>query len=184
MDNLIIIVLLCVVIAFLVSIYLDMARKQGFLHGQEEKLNEKARLKSEKILEAAKEKAMQIFREAKMLSDEQRDELEKQWKMVARKVSRDFEAEAEDEVKGFRKSLELEAVGVEKAVADRVEQEFAVAKQQIEEYKKMRLTKLDAEIVEIINDTVKRVVGKIIPMEEHKRLIISALEEAKREHVL
>mgnify|MGYP001605315508 CR=1 FL=1 len=53
-----------------------------------------------------------------------------------------------------------------------------------DEYKNNKLAKLDAEIVEIINDTVKKVVGKIIPMEEHKKLIISALEEAKREYIL
>ena len=119
-----------------------------------------------------------------MLSDEQRDEFEEQWKNVIKKVSRDFEYGAEDEVKGFRKSLEVEAVGVEKAVADRVEQEFATAKQQIDEYKKYRLAKLDGEIDEIVSNTVKKVIGKVIPMEEHKKLIISALEEAKREHIL
>jgi len=184
MENLIVLVVLSAIIAILMAAYLNLAKKLNYERGQEDKINEKARLKQEKILEEAREKALQILREAKMLSDEQRDEFEEQWKNVIKKVSRDFESGAEDEVKGFRKSLEVEAVGVEKAVADRVEQEFATAKQQIDEYKKYRLAKLDGEIDEIVSNTVKKVIGKVIPMEEHKKLIISALEEAKREHIL
>ena len=178
------IVFLCVVIAVVTGAYMDAARRLKAGSRYHEKSQEKANLKAEAILRQAQDRAMQMIREAKILTGEQSEELERQLKRTISVKMKDYEEGVEEEVKGFRKTLEMEAVGAERVVAQRIEREYEQARAQVEEYKKAKLAEIDAEIMEAVSDTVKRVTGKVIPLDEHRKLIISALEEAKREHVL
>ena len=173
-----------VVLAVVTAGYVGLAAKLKVEREHEDRIKEKAREKAGVILRQAQDKAMQMIREAKVLTEEQSETLAKQLKKTISVKMKDYEEGVEEEVKGFRKTLELEAVGAEKVVAARVEREYEEARVQVEEYKKAKLAKIDAEIMGIVSDTVKNVTGKVIPLEEHRKLIISALEEAKREHVL
>ncbi len=54
---------------------------------------------------------------------------------------------------------------------------------EIEEYKKEQIKKIDKEIYQILSQVAKEVLGKAIDISTHERLVIEALEKAKKEGI-
>lgn len=64
-----------------------------------------------------------------------------------------------------------------------MESELKRIKQELEEYKKQELTKISANIYEILARTSEAVLGKAVNLDLHQELVIKALEQAKRDGV-
>ncbi|HSX48861.1 MAG TPA: hypothetical protein VLE44_01225 [Candidatus Saccharimonadales bacterium] len=85
--------------------------------------------------------------------------------------------------KDMRKKA-LEELSIEhKAQEDAVSGEFEEAKLQIGAYKKQKMEAIDAKVNEIIKEVTKDILSKGINEEEHKQLILKALENAKQSNL-
>lgn len=85
--------------------------------------------------------------------------------------------------KDMRKKA-LEELSIEhKAQEDAVSSEFEEAKMQIAEYKKQKIETINAKVNEIVKEVTKDVLTKGINEEEHKKLILKALENAKQSNL-
>ncbi len=85
--------------------------------------------------------------------------------------------------KDMRKKA-LEELSIEhKAQEDAVSDEFEEAKLQIAAYKKQKMETIDAKVNEIIKEVTKDILSKGINEEEHKQLILKALENAKQSNL-
>ena len=61
------------------------------------------------------------------------------------------------------------------------EKESGRVREEMENYKKMKMEKIDKNAAKVLEETAKIVLGRKLPMEEEGRLIEEALEEAKKE---
>lgn len=85
----------------------------------------------------------------------------------------------QSQMEDFRQILKKEAVQAEDLVVKRINNEYTEVHKQLEEYKKQKLAQIDTEVKTLIMQTTERILGKTLPIEEHEKLIILALEQAK-----
>lgn len=57
----------------------------------------------------------------------------------------------------------------------------AETEKEIENYKKQRFKEIDREIYQLIREVAKKTVGKSIDLSDHEKLVMEALEKAKKE---
>lgn len=137
----------------------------------------RARQKAMHIVQTALDQALQIMARGKISADKSQVKLgEKLQKISAEQlrefqglitnISKNIEVDAMKEVEEFRQALE-----------SRLEQELA-------EVKKRRLADLDSRIGQIIAQVARQMTGKVISVADHVELIIAALEDAKRRHLV
>lgn len=88
-------------------------------------------------------------------------------------------------------NINLMSVNLQKNIADqqaalkqKVDLEFGSIAKAIEDYKTRRIEFVDQQIVEVVAQTAKEVLGKVINPAEHEELIMSSLEKAKSENIL
>jgi hypothetical protein len=55
--------------------------------------------------------------------------------------------------------------------------------QELDEYKKIRLQQADRTITQVIQEVSQEILNKSISLDDHQRLLIEALEKAKKEGV-
>ncbi len=84
------------------------------------------------------------------------------------------------EIDLFKKSMQGEMAKSRVATGFIVEQAVKDAQVQIENYKQARMKQLDESIVEVVEQVSKKVLAKEISINEHEKLVMKALEEAKR----
>ncbi len=159
---------------------------------REKNEEEKAsRLYALRLIKDAREKAIEIIGEAKVdtikwrdtldeeimkLTDEQLVEYKEKLQTISKDVEKDVKIGAED----FRKVLEMETVGVQKAVAKRVQDEFSVIEEQIQEYKSEKIKEIEAKSEVLLDKVVREVFGKGLTIKDHEQLIIRSLDQAKK----
>ena len=164
--------------------YWRVRRELSKRMNEEARDRERARERAERLVEGARDKAVEIMREAEVLSEKQSEGLERRLRQAAREGLKDYTAELEKmarevqkvawgEVNDFKKTLEAGTVELEQTVGKRIAQE---------KYKQDKKAKLDEQAVGIIKELGRRVLGKVIPAEEHKKLILDALKEVEAEN--
>lgn len=94
-----------------------------------------------------------------------------------------LEAIAGRELEDFSKNLKKETLNSQVFIGARINEEFEKKQKEIEDYKLQRLKAIDENINKIIARVSQEVLGKAIPLDEHERLVIEALERAKKEEV-
>ena len=68
-----------------------------------------------------------------------------------------------------------------KEVNDQVKKDLEGLNKQLDKYSKERFKQLDEKIYEIVSETAKNSVGKVINLVDHQELVMSALEQAKKD---
>ena len=100
---------------------------------------------------------------------------------VFQNVSKDIEINTMEEIKSFIGAMEGLTVSSEKLVKKKIDSDYLTVKKEIEDYKEMRLQKIDQEIYELLEKVSKLVLGKALSLSEHEILIEKSLEKAKKE---
>lgn len=173
--------------------YWRVRRELSKRMNEETRDRERARERAERLVEGARDKAVEIMREAEVLSEKQSEGLERRLRQAAREGLKDYTAELErmarevqkgawSEVSDFKKTLEIGTVELEQTVGKRIAQEYDKAREELEKYKQDKKARLDEQAVGIIKELGRRVLGKVIPAEEHKKLILDALKEVEAEN--
>lgn len=90
---------------------------------------------------------------------------------------------AGSELDEFSKNLKKETLDSQVFIGARINEEFEQKQKEIEEYKAQRLKAIDENINIIIEKVTEDVLGRAIPLAEHEKLVIEALEKAKKEQV-
>lgn len=165
----------------------------------------KAQSKSQDILEDAHRKASEIVGRAEKFLNAQEgkvsQELEKASKSYAnyfldslRKVEEEAKKSLTGvpeeikkvyatEVVNIRTTLEAQLAKAREDSRQIVLEAYKKAEAEVENYKKQRLNQIDESIIIILQEVARRVLSREINQEEHEKLVMKALEEAKRQHV-
>lgn len=132
-----------------------------------------AKKRGKKIVEKAKEDAIEIINTA----------YAEEVKKVARQIAIDFKNEAIAEIGRFKKELEENVIDSEKAAEKVLAEEFDKVRAEVDAYKKQKEAEIDAKVKQILIDVTKSVLGSSIDFRAHEDLVIKALTDAKRENL-
>lgn len=188
---------------WLVRKYLAMQHEQGErgleLAKVREQVFQDAQQQAGAILADAQKKAQDIIKGAEFFENQQKaevdkvlqtathqfanaykillDEASKNTSKTLQSISDDIKNAVLAEVRGFTEKMQEEAKGTVSSIYRDIELE-------INAYKQQRLKQIDTAIIQIIEETAQKVVGKELSLEEHEKLVLKALEEAKRQNIL
>ena len=87
-------------------------------------------------------------------------------------------------IQSFSFSLQNQFTNAQKKMLEDFTNLYKSSEADIENYKRERLKVLDSLILKVIEEVSLRVLGKEISVEEHEKLVLKALEEAKRKNAL
>lgn len=132
------------------------------------------------VLAASFEKASQDYLIA--YKDALRSVTEKSNLMLLN-ISNDIKTDAKSELTIFRSMLREEVVKMNGDIKNDLAEIFKEAQKEADEYKKSKLAELDMQIVKMVEEVTKNVVGKVLSLDEHEKLILKALDEAKKQQV-
>jgi len=79
------------------------------------------------------------------------------------------------------KGLDEKISRICQSVTETINQKIAQTEKNIEDYKKEKLKEVDQKIYQIIGEVAKKTIGKAIDISDHEKLVIEALEKAKKE---
>jgi len=158
-------------------------------------IEEKAREKAEELVRGARDKATEIIGEAKVdagkwqeiLDQELNKSLQEElvnYKNSIQSVSKQINEEVKSGVDDFKKVLEMETVGAEKAAAEKLKQEYAKVDKEAAEYRTQKFQKIEEEAADILQEVGKKVFNKVLDFNDQADLIIEALEKAKNQNVI
>lgn len=107
--------------------------------------------------------------------------IEEQHTKQAEQSIKSVENVAAEEIKGFRENLEKETLQSERAVAEKVSTEFAKVKEDLEVYKQKKMTEIAQAANLVVIEVTEEVLGSAISIQDHQKIVINALEKAKKE---
>ena len=90
---------------------------------------------------------------------------------------------ADTELAAFRAAVKQGTIGTQTQLDLQMKEEFAAAKKDLENYKVARMAKINQEINALCSQVMLEVLGRSIPLAEHEKLLMEALEEAKKEGI-
>jgi F0F1-type ATP synthase membrane subunit b/b' len=161
-----------------------------------------AQNKSQQILQDASTRANEIISKAQVFTGDQEGkiaaEIEKASQMYAGSYQESLKAleskavtmmqtipnEVKDvllrEITNIRTTIQSQIQKAQSDARQIVVDAYKKAEDEVVNYKKQRLKQVDESIVVILQDIARKVLSKEISKEEHEKLVMKALEEAKR----
>ncbi len=186
----------------LINRYLDL--KQGKDKGLDpQELIAKANLRSQKILQNASLKAQEIIAESERFLEREDSNLslkldkineiyvkrysealqiiQEETLKILQNIPNDLKVFLISAVDDFRATLTKDAVKAQDQITKSLQESLVAAQHELEKYKEARKRQVDEEILNLVVEVTKRVLGKEISLDEHEKLVLKSLEEAKRE---
>lgn len=96
-------------------------------------------------------------------------------------VVSEIRTSTEQELKDFMNVIMKETLSSQTFIGKKITEEFETAQKEIEAYKAEQFKKIDESIKKAIISISEKVLGKAIPLSQHEKLVLDALEVAKRE---
>lgn len=106
---------------------------------------------------------------------------EKEYLQTLHTASKAMAKDAQETLTMFESYLKDQTVGYEQAMERKVDELRTKANAYIEEYRAKKLERVDSTMHQLILLVAKHVLGRSLNSEEHNRLILHALDEAKKE---
>lgn len=98
-------------------------------------------------------------------------------------ISNDIKKGVVGEIDVFRNSLQQEVVKSKDEIRKAIAEAFQKADSEVESYKKARMQQVDKEILVMVRRVAEKVLAKEIGIDEHEKLVLKALEEAKKQGI-
>lgn len=107
--------------------------------------------------------------------------MKKEYADTLQKASKAIIDEAHDVISEFQKFFKEKTEHYESVVDEHIREWHVDAKREINDYKRDATQKIDESIFRVLQMVTKDVLGRTLNAEEHRELIVRALEEAKKE---
>lgn len=175
-------------LAFVLSVlsYGKLVTKYNSLKNKEEGMEElaHARRRARKIVEEAGERAQKIIEEAQLVGKDAQGAMHRALESAVDEVSSELKKRAAQELGEFRSALAEQTSIAKEALEKVTSEENDRVKQEVEAYKKQKLEEVDRAIYEIVREVTRKVLGEAITQQQHEKLVIAALDDAKQHHIL
>ena len=193
----------------LIAIHNFLSKWIGFLQADKvsgaTELVDSARRKSLKLVQEANSKAQVILAQAGDISEESKTNIDRALQELATKqedilnqtsielkdiglhtienAAKEIEKGVLAEVSQFEDIVHKETVESEKLVEEKVNKDYQKVKEEIQKYRDEEMAKTDQSVFNVLKDVSTQVLGHALSMEEHRDLVLDALEEAKKRNL-
>lgn len=96
-------------------------------------------------------------------------------------LRQNFIDSSNESLKAINSHVESEGNLAKDVLSKRVEAEFAKVEGELSEYKKSKENVIEEEVRKVVNKVAKEVLNKTLSSSEHEKIVIDALEVAKKE---
>jgi len=166
---------------------------------------ERAQAEAQKMIEGARVQAQQIINSAQIFSGNQADVLEKEVQNANRvntakfgeslqlvqnesikmlsNIPKDVSTALSTQLVNIRATIQAEIEKASASAKEQVDNAYKRAEVEVQNYKLQRLKQIDDSIISILEEVSRKVLAKQISHDEHEKLVMKALEEAKEQHV-
>jgi hypothetical protein len=103
-------------------------------------------------------------------------------KMLAA-MSSGLNTQVESEMKTFHTTMTQETSKVRDALSKGIQGAYREVHSQVEEYKAQMIAQVNSVMFKIVSDATKKSLGEALSREQHEKIIVKALEEAKKQNV-
>jgi hypothetical protein len=90
----------------------------------------------------------------------------------------------EQELKDYQDMVRKETLDAQESIGKQIGEELGAAQKEVQEYKDEKMKEVGDSVDEILHKVTKDVLAESLSEEEHKKLIVHALEQAKTEGIL
>ena len=167
---------------------LDQARRDAL------EIIKDSELKAQQIIQASdifsrefkedfKKNILKFINEQQLSYELIRKNIEAESSKVLKDLSNSVVNQVDIEVKAFHKSISADTVRTQQAIVSAAQDDYKLVRAEIESYKKLMQERINNAAVDIVKDIDKQVLGASLTTEEHQKLIIQALKEAKESNV-
>lgn len=192
-------------LAFVSFSFARLIKKYYKLKDDKENLEKNYKAQSEKIIAEARERAQQIVREATAVSGETKKEITAELQKVSgnqitqfrtlqddirnqilasfKNTTGQFEEAASSEIEKFQSNLREQTASSQGFLQKAIEEALVGIQKEVDEYKNARLKGAEDSIIEIIKLATKNFLGSSLTLNDHEKLVLSALEEAKKQNI-
>jgi len=197
------IILLCIVLVAIVLSYIATIRRLNHLESEKESLYKKTLDEQHEAISAAQKKASEIVADATHIKTETEEALNSSISKLSSDFLSAYQTEAtklkndninkysnisksiSDIVTGnledLKKIIAQQTIDSQRVVEVKFKEEYQKLEEEMTEYKKERIQKINSNIYEILHNISRIAFGKGISLQEHEELIAKALEESERE---
>ncbi len=173
---------------------------------QAEEILDRARQEALATLQEATQKSTRLITQGGKFADEQKSEIAKQMKMSSEEelqsygetlkqtqaqmlqalgqVTDELQRSSESELTHFRQELVKSTQETQALFMKQMQSELAEADSSVAQYKQALLEKANQRMFAVVQQVVQEVLHKALTQTEHEALVLEALEEAKKHHVL
>lgn len=149
--------------------------------------NESKQLVKNSLDSVTKAEAEQISRVGNEMAASYKTALEdvkKEGNEVIATITKDLEKQAAEDVTEFAQAVKQGTVESQRIIQERMDQEFQLARKEVEGYKQVQMKKAQDEIFTLVKVLTESALGKGLTIDQHQTLVTQALEEAKAQGVL
>ncbi len=157
---------------------------------------DEALAKERKIIDDATKEASQIISQTEFLTNESKTTLDDALEKIEGQMEKDAGSTTHEFTKTYSSSLQKLAaeslkefqtitknmeVDLQKQTKDYRESLLPGLQKELEEYKAMRMQQAERTITHVIQEVAQDILNKSLSLEDHQKLLIEALEKAKKE---
>lgn len=192
-------------LAFVSFSFARLIQKYHKIKEEKENLEKNFEAEADKIVKQARDKAQKIINEAIIVSQDTKkeitsalqnasqdqindfknlqDDIKNQILTIFKTTTGQFEAVAKSEIENFQSNLQGQITSTQGFLQKTIEEALAGIQSEIDEYKEKSLKEAENSIIEIIKLATKNFLGEVISPDDHEKLVMSSLEEAKKENL-
>ncbi len=178
-----IILVMGVMFLIVVDAYRRLAAEYEDLKERQKAFEDKGKKKAEEILEGARAESQHILTESHHKAEDVIGEFETFNLQEKEKILAGIKKATLEQMRRFQAELAEEMVKesqkMQALTRENVDKEYERARKEVEEFKQERLRRLEEGIGKVIQDVAYKVLGEVLDMEQHGKLVLKALEEAK-----
>lgn len=195
-------------LSYLYYLYLKgkrLEKKQRQLDAQSARVVKSAEDKAKTVIDKAVERARDTLLEAESFNQDILDKLEmslrqtaseglklireestqidKGYKALAGDIKQEYVEQADQTLQSIKATAARELEDFRQVLKQETTAEFKQVKEEIERYKQVKFREVDEAAKALVLRVSEEVLGKAISLDDHERLVIEALEKAKKEGV-
>lgn len=183
------------VLAVVLSAYDRKTRELRALRDESRAIERKARERGQEIINEAKARSVEILQQITLDAEKERESIKSElakvssqhldeYKKTIQNISKTIESGVNDQTDDFKKVLEMEAVGAEKTLAKRMEDDYLKAKAELDQFKQKKMEEMEGQVKAVVDKVSRKLLAKNLSVDDQTELILKALEEARLHAIL
>ncbi len=184
-------ILLAIIALFSYSLWKKekkLEKREAKLHGKSERIIEHAQYKGEQTIQHSVEKAQGILDSTQIFKQAIENKFEGVLEKTLQTYVETLQNVALEKTKEFSQNMttftQNELKQMQAVVEKQRMEETAKVTQEVKAFKQAQLAHVEVKINNLIGAWSKQLFGKTISAADHKKLIMHALEEAQKQHII